>query len=749
MSDREHQLEAKVEQQEAELRRLQEEVIRLRHEHPLVTEGNSAASAAAPHSAASHAANHQSAAAVRKARYMYAQFPASLLAPPSNGPQLYPCEGLSAIAHEGRVVLFGGTNGSTITHDTVSYNLATGRWRRLIPSSPSGQMPTPRYGHSAVLYHNTMIVYGGFGPGGITQGAASTQTAGTAARPVSAAATRTGLLNSLYSLDLHTGDWTCLSSFVEGQLPTKNHSAVLHGSKMYVFGGCLPDGRTNAIRCYDVDKKQWYPTEHLNAQAIQCNALAGKSASPAAAANAATVAGQLALSDIPAPRSGHAAALVVRSGSPLMVVFGGRLSKFVFSNDVFQYDLGLQTWMRLYCGGDIPEGRCDHTAVVYRDTLIVYGGYAVHDDGSKRYFNDVHALDLVTCTWSRVELVGPSTPLGSCGHASVLFETTDNVVCMATFGGWGIVPDPVSLADEDAERVLRQHEGDISYRTINDVWVFQVAKAIPPAAASTNQQGSSRPTSARHENGRAVSPRQPATRPSTARSTRSFGMSSIRSAAATHQPRQGGPTRPAFVTHSSKATTAKVFGDAPMNDRMLRMAQTQGSPKRSPDEVQSILGRLTNTKIHEGHLEALRKKHMRQVETTPLTSDEQQEITDRLYYQQLMLQEERRKVLRSKYVPVQEREPVPNDQIEEIVTRLVLPIDRPTLETARSPPRVSKQQTDQLLKKLYVDDQKYRKDLNMELEKKYVWGPPAPKLSAAEVNASIQRLVEPITPRRK
>lgn len=592
-----------------------------------------------------------------------------------------------------------------------------------------------------------MYVYGGFGPGGITSGGGAHQNAAAGSGATAAsAAHRAGLLNSLYSLDLYTGDWTCVSPFVDSQLPSKNHTAVLYGARMYIFGGCLPEGRTNAVRCYDLEKRLWLPSEILNAQAIHCNQLQGK-ASPAAAARAApAVAGAsgvniMAQADVPAPRSGHSASVFIRNHVANMVVFGGRLSKFVFSSDVFQYDLGQQTWMRLYCGGDLPEGRCDHSAVLYRDHLIIYGGYAVHEDGTKKYFNDVYALDLVTCTWSKVALTGPSAPLGSCGHATVLFETTDNVVCTATFGGWGIVPEPVSLADEDADRMLRQHEGDICYRTINDVWVFQVAKAPTPQAAS----GNSRPTSARQRGGdggsqRAVSPRQPSVRPSTARSTRTAAMT------ARSQSQSGG--RPAFVTHASKATTAKIFGDAPMTERLLRMVQ-HGSPKRSTDELQSILSRLTDSRVHDRMLEALRSKHIKESEPNPLTADEQQEITDRLYYQQLMVQDERNKVLRSKYIPIVEREHVSDDHIQELVLRLHQPIERPELEPRSPPPTVPKQRAEELLKKLYAEDQKNRKDLAVNLEKKYLWGPAAPKRSPVDIEASVKRLVEPIASSRQ
>jgi tRNA nucleotidyltransferase (CCA-adding enzyme) len=185
-----------------------------------------------------------------------------------------------------------------------------------------------------------------------------------------------------------------------------------------------------------------------------------------------------------------------------------------------------------------------------------------------------------------------------------------------------------------------------------------------------------------------------------------------------------------------------------MTERLLRMVQ-HGSPKRSTDELQSILSRLTDNRLHEKMLDGLRSKHIKEAEPNPLTADEQQEITDRVYYQQLMVQEERNKVLRSKYLPVVEREHVSDDHIQDMILRLHQPIERPELEPRSPPATVPKQKAEDLLKKLYDEDQKKRKELVVGLERKYLWGPAAPKRSAADIEASVKRLVEPISSTRQ
>mmetsp|Transcript_30329 Transcript_30329/g.35002 ORF Transcript_30329/g.35002 Transcript_30329/m.35002 type:complete len:311 (-) Transcript_30329:80-1012(-) len=309
---------------------------------------------------------------------------------------------------------------------------------------------------------------------------------------------------------------------------------------------------------------------------------------------------------------------------------------------------------------------------------------------------------------------------------------------MASIGGWGQVPEPVSLADEEAERILKQCDGDISCRTINDVWVFQIAKVPEPTSSAAASQGvgashATRPTSAT----RPISPRQPTprSRPSTAKTSR---PQSARSASS---------GRPAFVIQAAKAATAKLFGDAPVSPRIEKIRH--GSPKRSEDELTSIYARLTSTRIHDAEIERLRKQHLKEREPHPLTVEEQQDITDRLFYQQVLIAEERRKALESKYIPAQEREHVLDEQIQEVVSRLNQPLERPEPQPPRPPKLISKAQEGLLLQKLYQDDAKHRIEHLESLEKKYMWGPAAPKKTATEIDASVLRLTAPLSSRSK
>jgi len=74
----------------------------------------------------------------------------------------------------------------------------------------NGEMPGPRDDHSAVVYNESMVIFGGFTEGKKT--------------------------NLLHSYDLSSGEWVQLD--VEGGPSARSgHTATQHHDKMVVFGG--------------------------------------------------------------------------------------------------------------------------------------------------------------------------------------------------------------------------------------------------------------------------------------------------------------------------------------------------------------------------------------------------------------------------------------------------------------------------------------------------------------------------------
>ena len=68
----------------------------------------------------------------------------------------------SAVVFEGQMFIFGGSVGKD-SNDLYSYEFASRVWRRIVPSNQqvASHMPSPRYGHAAVVHGGHMLVVGG------------------------------------------------------------------------------------------------------------------------------------------------------------------------------------------------------------------------------------------------------------------------------------------------------------------------------------------------------------------------------------------------------------------------------------------------------------------------------------------------------------------------------------------------------------------------------------------------------------
>jgi hypothetical protein len=60
------------------------------------------------------------------------------------------------------LVVFGGYDGSTRLNDLQTYNYATNAWEEIIADGGSPPNPTKRFGHSAVVYDDSMYIFGGY-----------------------------------------------------------------------------------------------------------------------------------------------------------------------------------------------------------------------------------------------------------------------------------------------------------------------------------------------------------------------------------------------------------------------------------------------------------------------------------------------------------------------------------------------------------------------------------------------------------
>lgn len=124
---------------------------------------------------------------------------------------------------------------------------------------------------------------------------------------------------------------------------------------------------------------------------------------------------------IPDARSEHSAKMWRNQ----MVVFGGADTNTIYQNDVNKFDFTTSRWMKVACGGELPPPRSSHSCVIYNDQMIIFGGF-----GENIRYNDMYSLNLVTNQWKKINSTG-GCPTIRAGHTAVTYGFE-----MFFFGGY-------------------------------------------------------------------------------------------------------------------------------------------------------------------------------------------------------------------------------------------------------------------------------------------------------------------------
>eukprot|EP00736_Rhodelphis_marinus_P013577 Rmarinus@m.23354 len=211
------------------------------------------------------------------------------------------------------------------------------------------------------------------------------------------------LFNTLFEFDYGKNQWSRVEG-IEGTPPTSriNHTAVLRGSCMYIFGGA------DATHDYEVNDFYEFNFETRVWTAVKCT------------------------EDPPCPRSSHTAVL----NDDKMYVFGGSETEdFIGFDDLFEFDFESKIWKKIIYTGSGPCPRSIHTTVVYDNRMYVFGGFGrprTVQGGEGQYFNDLYEYSFLNKQWTQIEATGdPPSPRTE--HTAVVHN---ELGCMYVFGGF-------------------------------------------------------------------------------------------------------------------------------------------------------------------------------------------------------------------------------------------------------------------------------------------------------------------------
>ncbi|CAF1019741.1 unnamed protein product [Adineta steineri] len=284
------------------------------------------------------------------------------------------------------------------------------QWTRI---ETNGARPESRSGHSAVIYNNSMYIFGGLGK---------------------------HRYNDLFKFDFDTYQWTEIKPKDESTLPTKRlkHSACIYDNMMYIFGGWDSSGKLNDMYRYIFDRNEW--------EIVPCsNSPRARSAhSVVVYKNSMYLFGGIGdnkFNDMhrfsfktnqwfivnqinpPPRRSSYGGAHIYNDH--LYIVCGLGCGKF---NDCHSFNFNTLEWTELKYSDSsrvIPAKRGRHSCILSNENLYMFGGYV----GIQRS-NELFVLNLQTHQWQQLKLQ-KNVPSAREGHSAVLYNGY-----MWLFGGW-------------------------------------------------------------------------------------------------------------------------------------------------------------------------------------------------------------------------------------------------------------------------------------------------------------------------
>ncbi|CAG8887884.1 unnamed protein product [Penicillium egyptiacum] len=276
----------------------------------------------------------------------------------------------SVASKEGDIYMMGGLiDGSTVKGDLWMIESSGGGLNCLQVATVS-EGPGPRVGHASLLVGNAFIVFGGD----------------------TKIDENDSLDDTLYLLNTSSRQWS--RAIPPGSRPSGRYGHTLNilGSKLYVFGGQVEGFFFNDLIAFDLNQLQnpankW---EVLISNSHEGGPPPGQ---------------------IPPARTNH----TIVSFNEKLFLFGGTNGVQWF-NDVWSYDHITNSWTEIDCVGFIPAPREGHASALVNDVMYVFGGRT--DEGVD--LGDLSAFRISTRRWYSFQNMGPA-PSPRSGHSMTAF----------------------------------------------------------------------------------------------------------------------------------------------------------------------------------------------------------------------------------------------------------------------------------------------------------------------------------------
>ncbi|XP_022797777.1 multiple epidermal growth factor-like domains protein 8 [Stylophora pistillata] len=288
-------------------------------------------------------------------------------------------------------VFLTGYSLSRVFDDLLQFNFTSSRWSEVQTGSSK---PVGRFSHSASLYHDSMVLFGGELENG-------------------------NLTNELWFYNITLGKWTELAVNDAGKPPRlAEHTGTIVDDELYIFGGrTVTDPFSSTMYSYSLSNHSgWKKVSYNRGNEAKLRML------------------------------GHSAVYYADMRS--LIIFGGFVPfiprKSSQSNRLLAFHLDLRVWSSIDVdvNGLVPRGRAFHSAVLIGDYMIIYGGN-VHEHYNEEICYDNKALfyNLKCNKWipaSTFDALSPSDGIPQQGRFSHSALLRNGSVMLVTGGFAGL-----------------------------------------------------------------------------------------------------------------------------------------------------------------------------------------------------------------------------------------------------------------------------------------------------------------------
>lgn len=294
----------------------------------------------------------------------------------------------------------------TVKNDMYECNLKTREWREI----PLGENAPRRTEHTAVVYKDNMIIFGGY--------------------------SGQGYENSVLKFSTENGQWEAIATYGSSPSARSAHTSVVVGDSMYVFGGWNGVHCMNDLHELDFTTNTWRLICADTSQASRMSGSANHLHSIFAHAHAANQTNAN-VGDMPCARCSHGA-VVFPGGDPasgfsgpVMYVFGGyaieganESSNKGYLDDLYEFHFDTKKWYKSKTWGNAPSPRSRFRMIPHKDSIYLFAGW-----NSAKHFSTLHRYCVTNKEWMEVSTTFDEDGIGQ-------FSMVEHEGIMYVFSGF-------------------------------------------------------------------------------------------------------------------------------------------------------------------------------------------------------------------------------------------------------------------------------------------------------------------------